>query len=238
MKNNNLLLVTGASSGIGREISKKLCREGYEVILTSRSKEKLDSLHNELKKNGFKSHVISCDVKIEKEVKNLYEQSNKLGFVDCVINNAGIGIFSGIDKMSIEDWDEQINTNLRASFLLTRLFVNRMIENKEGKFIFINSVAGKYGHSFSHSTGYVASKYGLKGFADTLRTELREFNIKVISIYPGAIDTNFWDTINVDFPRDEMLSPSDLADTIFHAISAPNSSVIEDVVVRRTKGDF
>ena len=84
----------------------------------------------------------------------------------------------------------------------------------------------------------MASKYGLKGFADTLRTELREFNIKVISIYPGAIDTNFWNTINVDFPRDEMLSPSDLSDTIFHAISAPNSSVLEDVVVRRTKGDF
>ena len=71
-----------------------------------------------------------------------------------------------------------------------------------------------------------------------MRTELREHNIKVISVYPGAIDTNFWDSINIDFPRDEMLSSSDLAETIFHAITAPNSSVIEDVVVRRTKGDF
>ena len=140
--------------------------------------------------------------------------------------------------MSIDDWDEQINTNLRSSFLITRLFVNRMIEEKEGKFIFINSVAGKYGHSFSQSVGYVASKYGLRGFADTLRTELREYNIKVISIYPGAIDTSFWDKINVDFPRDEMLSSSDIAETIFHAITAPNLSVLEDVVVRRTAGDF
>ena len=238
MKTNNLLLVTGASSGIGREISRKLCKEGYEVILASRSKEKLYSLHNQLKKEGYKSHVIPCDIRIEKEVNNLYKESNKLGFVDCVINNAGVGRFSGINKMSIEDWDEQINTNLRSSFLTTRLFVKKMIEKKEGKFVFINSVAGKYGHSFSNSTAYVASKYGLKGFADSLRTELREHNIKVISVYPGAIDTNFWDSINVDFPRDEMLSSSDLAETIIHAISAPNSSVIEDVVVRRTKGDF
>ena len=67
---------------------------------------------------------------------------------------------------------------------------------------------------------------------------MREHNIKVISIYPGAINTNFWDTINVDFPRDEMLSSSDLAETIFHTITAPNSAVIEDVVIRRTAGDF
>ena len=238
MLNRNIVLVTGASSGIGKEISKKLCKEGYEVILTSRSMEKLHSLHNELGELGYKSHVIPCDLRVEKEVNNLYENSIKLGFIDCVINNAGIGRFSSINKMSIDDWDDQINTNLRSSFLITRLFVNRMIQEKEGKFIFINSVAGKYGHSFSQSAGYVASKYGLKGFADTLRTELREYNIKVISIYPGAIDTNFWDTNNVDFPRDEMLSSSDLAETIFHTITAPNLSVIEDVVVRRTAGDF
>ena len=238
MRSKNLLLVTGASSGIGREISRKLCKEGHEVILASRSKEKLNSLHNELKKLGYKSHVIPCDIRVEDEVNHLYEESSKLGFVDCVINNAGIGKFSSINKMSIEDWDEQINTNLRSSFLTTRLFVKKMIEKKEGKFVFINSVAGKYGHSFSSSTAYVASKCGLKGFADSLRTELREHNIKVISVYPGAIDTNFWDSINVDFPRDEMLSSSDLAEAIFHAIAAPNLSVIEDIVVRRTKGDF
>jgi len=233
-----LVLVTGASSGIGKEISKKLCSEGYEVILSSRSKEKLNILNDKLKQLGYKSHVIPCDVRSEEEIEKLYQKSNKIGFVDCIINNAGVGKFSSIEKMSIKDWDNQINTNLRSSFLVTRLFVNRMKKEKKGKIIFINSVAGKYGHSFSNSTGYVASKYGLKGFADTLRTELREYNIKVISIYPGAIDTNFWNSINVDFPRDEMLSCLDLAETIFHTITAPNSSVIEDVVVRRIAGDF
>lgn len=233
-----LVLVTGASSGIGKEISKKLCLEGYEIILSSRSKKKLEILNEELKELGYKSHVIPCDIRNEKEVKKLYEESSKIGFVNCIINNAGIGKFSSVDKMSLKDWDDQINTNLRSSFLITRLFVIRMKKEKEGKIIFINSVAGKYGHSFSNSTAYISSKYGLKGFADTLRTELREYNIKIVSVYPGAIDTNFWNSINVDFPRDEMLSCSDLAETIFHTIVAPNSSVIEDVVVRRTAGDF
>ena len=146
--------------------------------------------------------------------------------------------FSSIDKMSVDDWDIQINTNLRPSFLLTRLFVGQMKKNKTGHLVFINSVAGKYGHSFSNSTAYVSSKYALKGFADSLRTELRDYNVKVSSIYPGAIDTEFWDAINVDFPRDEMLSIDDLSQTILHVIEAPNSSVIEDVVVRRTAGDF
>ena len=92
--------------------------------------------------------------------------------------------------------------------------------------------------SFSNSTAYVSSKYALKGFADSLRTELRDYNVKVSSIYPGAIDSEFWDAINVDFARHEMLSIDDLSETILHVIEAPNSSVIEDVVVRRTAGDF
>jgi len=238
MRSKNLLLVTGASSGIGREISRKLCKEGHEVILTSRSKEKLNSLHNELRKLGYKSHVIPCDVRVENEVNHLYEKSSKLGFVDCVINNAGIGKFSSINKMSIKDWDEQINTNLRSSFLTTRLFVKKMIEKKEGKFVFINSVAGKYGHSFSSSTAYVASKCGLKGFADSLRTELREHNIKVISIHPGAINTNFWDNIKGDFPKDQMLTSECIATFVLQAIISPDNAVVEEMVIRRTAGDM
>ena len=238
MTAKKLVLVTGASSGIGKGIARKLCSHGYELVLTSRSEEKLLSIKQEYDDMAWKSHIVPCDLTNELEVDNLYNECRKIGFVDCVISNAGVGFFSSIANMKVRDWDLQIDTNLKASFLLTRHFVKEMKSNKQGKFIFINSVAGQYGHSFSNSTAYVASKYGLKGFADSLRTELREFNIKVTSVFPGAIDTNFWNSINVEFPRDEMLSVEDLAETILHAIESPNSSVIEDVVVRRTAGDF
>ena len=236
MPKNRLVLVTGASSGIGASISKKFCIEKYQVILSSRSKEKLASVYKELLDLGFNPHVIPCDVTSENEVKKLYQESSKIGFVDCVINNAGLGKFSKIQDVTTSDWDQQINTNLKGSFLISREFVRDMIKNKEGKIIFINSVAGKFGYPYS--SAYVASKFGLKGLADSMRNELREFNIKVISIHPGAIDTQFWDKSEVDFPRSDMLCSKDIADTVFHAANAPHSTVLEEVVVRRTAGDF
>ena len=236
--NDKLILITGASSGIGKGLAKRLCRNGYNLILTSRSNEKLSQLKDELSDFSEKIHLIACDLTNSNDIENLYKKTVAIGFVECIVSNAGLGRFSSIDKMSVDDWDIQINTNLRPSFLLARLFVGQMKKNKKGHLVFINSVAGKYGHSFPNSTAYVSSKYALKGFADSLRTELRDYNVKVSSIYPGAIDTEFWDAINVDFPRHEMLSIDDLSETILHVIEAPNSSVIEDVVVRRTAGDF
>jgi len=235
---DKIILITGASSGIGRGIARTLFHKRYNLILTSRSIEKLNQLKDELSDFSEKIHLIACDLTNSDDIENLYKKTLDIGFVECIISNAGLGRFESIDKMSIDDWDIQINTNLRPSFLLARIFVGQMKKNKTGHLIFINSVAGKYGHSFSNSTAYVSSKYALKGFADSLRTELREYNVKVSSIYPGAINTEFWDAINVDFTRDEMLSINDLSQTILHVIEAPNSSVIEDVVVRRTAGDF
>ena len=85
---------------------------------------------------------------------------------------------------------------------------------------------------------YVASKYALRGFASSLREELREHNIKVISIFPGSIDTPFWDNINVDFPRNQMMKSEDVAESIIDSILAKNNVVNEEIVIRRTAGDF
>ena len=235
MKTTKIVLVTGASSGIGKEISKELCKNGYEVILTSRTKKKLIELNKELSKLGYSSHVIPCDVSNEMEVKNLYKKALKIGFVSCVVNNAGLGKFSNIEKTTVKDWDDQINTNLRGAFLITREFVKKMIKKKQGKIIFINSVAGKYGYPYS--AAYVSSKFGLRGFSDSIRNELREHNIKVISIHPGAINTNFWDNVKGDFPRDAMLLPERIANFTVQAIISPDDSVVEEVVIRRTSGD-
>ena len=236
MPAKNIVLVTGASSGIGAAISKKFSSQNYQVILSSRSKNKLVDLNKELSNLGYESYVIPCDVTKEDDIKNLYKESSKIGFVNCIINNAGFGKFSKIEDVSTTEWDQQINTNLKGSCLVVREFVKDMIDKKDGKIVFINSVAGKYGYPFS--AAYVSSKFGLKGLADSLRNELRDYNIKIISIHPGAIDTNFWNNVNVDFPREEMLSSSDIADTVFHAVEAPNSVVLEEVIIRRTAGDF
>ena len=148
----------------------------------------------------------------------------------------GLGKFSKVEDVAIEDWDRQLDVNLRASFLVSQAFIPGMKQRLNGTLAFMNSVAGKKGYPYS--AAYVASKYGMRGLADSLREELREDNIKVISIHPGAVDTPFWDGTGVNFPREEMLSTHTLAQSIVHAIQSPGNFAVEELVVRRTAGDF
>ena len=111
-----------------------------------------------------------------------------------------------------------------------------MIAKRSGKIVFINSVAGI--NPYPYSSAYVASKYGLRGFSSSIREELREYNIKVISIHPGAINTPFWNNVKGDFPRKDMLDPKDISNVVVDAILAENDIVHEEIVVRRTAGDI
>ena len=234
-QNNKIAIVTGASTGLGKSISLKLALEGYEIILASRNEEKLKEVHDVINKSGGESQVIVTDVSNEQDIKNLYSKID-IDRVDIVVNNAGFGVFNKIYKITSNEWDEQINTNLRGSFLMSHYIAESMIKRKTGRLVFINSVAGI--NAYPYSSAYVASKFGLRGFTASLREELREHNIKVISVHPGAIDTPFWNNVNVDFPKDEMLKSDDVAESVVHAILAPNNVVQEEVVIRRTGGDF
>ena len=111
-----------------------------------------------------------------------------------------------------------------------------MIEKKKGLLVYINSVAGK--KAYPYSSAYVASKFGLLGFSRSIREELREQNIKVVSVHPGTVDTEFWSNVNVDFSRDEMMSSDNVAKSVVHAILAPDNIVIEEIDIQRTEGDF
>ena len=233
--NNKIAIVTGASTGLGKSISVKLAFQGYEILLASRNEEKLNEVHKIIRDSGGHSQVIVTNVSNESDIENLYSKIDT-DRVDILVNNAGFGVFNKIQKISSKEWDEQMNTNLRGSFLMTRYLVESMISRKTGKLVFINSVAGI--NAYPYSSAYVASKFGLRGFTTSLREELREYNIKVISVHPGAVDTPFWNNINVDFPKDEMMSPDDVAESIVHAILAPNNVVQEEIIIRRTGGDF
>ena len=233
---NQITLVTGASSGIGRCVALELSKVGFEVILSSRNMDGLNKTKGLIDDVGGKAHVIQMDISDHKSVENLFLESQKIGFVDVVVNNAGFGKFDKIENISLEDWDMQINVNLRGAFLVTQLFSKPMIENKKGMFVYINSVAGKKGYPFS--SAYVTSKFGLLGFSKSIRNELREYNIKVVSIHPGAVDTNFWDNVKGDFPRDEMMSSENVAKSIVHAISTPGNLVLEEIDIQRIAGDF
>lgn len=234
---DKIAIVSGASSGLGREISIELSKENYHVVIIGRNKKRLTSTFNEIENNGKKSTLILLDLCKENFVEKLKKKVASInGYVDVVVNNAGLGIFDKIENIKRKDWDNQLYVNLTSSFLISQLFIPEMKQRKNGCLIYVNSVAGKTGYPFS--SAYVASKFALRGFANSIREELREFNIKVISVFPGAIDTPFWDNVDADFPREEMMTSREVAFTIINILNKNGVGVVEELVIRRNKGDF
>ena len=230
-----IAIITGASTGLGRSLSVKLSDQ-YFICLISRKQEKLKKTEALILGKNNQCQIIEADVCKEDSIDSIYSQIKNKSNIELLINNAGVALFKDITKLKIKDWDKQLNTNLRAPFLMTKMIVDDLKSKKTGKIVFINSVAGI--NPYRDSTAYVASKHGLKGFASALREELREHNVKVISIYPGAINTPLWDDLDMDSFRSEMMDPDDVSDIIINAINAPGNCTTEEVVVRRVLGDF
>ena len=231
-----IAIVTGASTGIGEQISIKLSKKNFHIVLISRSKERLEKVKDKIELFGGQCQIIVADLSKSDITSYIKKQIKTPDNIEILVNNAGIGFFDKLEDISIDDWNQQINTNLRGSFLMTQFVSPFMIKNKTGKILFVNSVAGLSPYPFA--SAYVASKYALRGFASSLREEFREHNIKVISVHPGAVDTPLWDKSKADFLREEMLSSEDVSDMITKAIMAPNNIVCEEIILRRTAGDF
>ena len=228
-------IITGASTGLGRNLAIKLSSE-YFVYLISRNQENLQETKAIIEEQSNECEIIIADISKKKSIDFIYSQIKNKNNIELLINNAGIAIFNNITDLTIEDWDQQLNTNLRGSFLATKMIVDDLKSRKTGKIVFINSVAGL--NPYKDSTAYVASKHGLKGFASALREELRSYNIKVISVYPGAINTPLWDNSGMDEARSEMMNPSDVSDIIINALNSPNNCTTEEITIRRILGDF
>ncbi|NOZ07842.1 MAG: SDR family oxidoreductase [FCB group bacterium] len=229
-------LVTGASSGLGRAVSIKLALAGQFVILAARSEAGLAETARLITAAGGQCLTVPTDVRQEESILALKAEADKIGFVSTVVNNAGVGKFARFTHSSTADWDLQMEVNLRGPYLVSRIFSGEMQIQKYGRIVFINSTAGL--QPYTESAAYVASKHGLKGLADSLREELRKYNIKVISVFPGAFSSDFWEKVSVEFDQSGMMSCENVAEFVVSAILEPSNLVIEDIVLRRTLGDF
>ena len=230
-----IAVISGASTGIGKILAIKLS-DNYFIHLISRNINKLQKVSDEILKKGNACKIIDADISKSESIESIYSKIENKQDVELLINNAGNAIFKNISDLSIDDWDSQMNVNLRGSFLLTKMLVDDLKAKRKGTIVFTNSVAGL--QAYKNSTAYVASKHGLRGFASSLREELREYDIKVVSVYPGAINTPLWDNMEMDDLRSEMMSSDDVADMIICAINSPNNCTVEEIVLRRVKGDF
>jgi NADP-dependent 3-hydroxy acid dehydrogenase YdfG len=229
---NAVAVVTGASSGLGTHFSESLIERGATVYGLARSSGKLQSGQDEL---GESFHPLSCDIRDEDQVAEAFGTvRGETDRVDVLINNAGLGQFGPVDDLPLEKWDVQMDTNLRGVFLCTREAVPTMREQNDesgfgGHIINVASIAGLLGNP--NLTAYNASKFGLRGFSESLMKEVRDDGIRVTCIYPGSTDTNFFDVAGVDM-TDNPLKPEDLAATVMHVLESPANHLISELVVR------
>jgi NADP-dependent 3-hydroxy acid dehydrogenase YdfG len=229
---NAVAVVTGASSGLGTHFSESLIERGATVYGLARSSGKLQSVQDEL---GESFHPLSCDIRDEDQVAEAFGTvRGETDRVDVLINNAGLGQFGPVDDLPLEKWDVQMDTNLRGVFLCTREAVPTMREQNDesgfgGHIINVASIAGLLGNP--NLTAYNASKFGLRGFSESLMKEVRDDGIRVTCIYPGSTDTNFFDVAGVDM-TDNPLKPEDLAATVMHVLESPANHLISELVVR------
>lgn len=227
---DSVAIITGASKGIGRSLALRLSKQGVSVVLAARNSEMLTELHNEIAKNGGSSFVIATDVTSEHSVQNLIiETQKKFGTIDILINNAGVGVFSNVVDMKVDDFETMMDVNLKGVFLCSRAVLPSMIAQKHGEIINIASLAGK--NSFAGGSVYSATKWGLIGFARSLMLEVREHNIRVVTISPGSVNTGF---AAKEYDQPNAIQPDDIAETVLFALTMPNRINVSEIDVRPT----
>lgn len=229
---DKIALVTGASRGIGLAIAEALIDRGATVYGFARSEEDLEDHH---RRHGDAFRPLVGDVRKEEDVNGAVETVlDEAGRVDVLINNAGLGRFGRVDELPVEEFDLQMETNVRGYFLATRAVTPAMrAQNEESGFgghvVNIVSIAGLVGNP--ELSGYNASKYAVTGMSESLMKELREDGIKVTAIYPGSTESHFSDEAGSDIAPNPMKA-TDVAETVAHVISGPDNYLISDVVMR------
>ncbi len=224
-------LITGASSGIGRALTLMLLREGVHVVATGRNEERLSALREEA--NGLPGSLLTsvADVTDETQVQRVLDEAAQVyGAPDIVVANAGFGIIKPMTEMRTEEFDAVIAANVRGVWLTLRHSLPAMIERGGGDMIIVSSLAGKNG--FAGGTAYAASKFAVRGLAQSLMLEVRERNVRVASIFPGSTDTRFFDDTPMSPDREKILAAEDVAQAIIDILRSPRRALLSEIDIR------
>jgi short-subunit dehydrogenase len=187
---DKIIIVTGASAGIGAATARELARHGAMIILAARRPDRLEIIREEISKAGGQSVVIPTDINNPEDRKRLIESTqSKFGRIDGLVNNAGFGQGGPVEMVPIDDIRQQFETNVFSLLALTQLVLPHMRKQQSGRIIIVGSVAGRIARPFSSI--YDATKHALEAFSDGMRTELAPFGIQVVLIEPGFIGTEF-----------------------------------------------
>jgi len=223
-------IISGASRGIGRAVSLRLAHEGHFVVILARNAEEIGELEHEIDEAGGKALSFVCDISDEQQVNDVVaEVLRDFHRIDCVVNNAGIGVFKPAEEISVEDWERVMNVNVKGSFLLTRAVLPHMKAVGAGHIVGIASDVAK--RTFAAGSLYTASKYAQHAFFESLRREVRSLGIKVSVVYPGLVDTYFHQAEQGEPKQAKFLHADDIASAVSYILNAPPHVLIDELMI-------
>ena len=240
-------LITGATSGIGLATAHILAKNDFNLILTGRRNDRLTLLQNDIQKNTkSKVLILNFDIRNLKETESAFNGLPKeWQKIDVLVNNAGLALgLNTINEGVIDDWEQMIDTNIKGLLYITRLVSPGMVDRRSGHIINVSSIAGK--ETYKMGNVYCASKHAVQSLTQGMRLDLLPYGIKVSSVCPGAVETEFSD---VRFKGDKLkandvytgfspLLAEDIAETILFIVTRPKHVNIDDVLIMATAQAF
>jgi short-subunit dehydrogenase len=226
-------LITGASRGIGRAITEKLAAADVELLLHGRDTVALSEVCKSVESQCAKLTKLIHDLATSRGVCELISEVGDAP-LDLLVNNAGIAVVKPFCEVTETEWQQTIGVNVTAPFLLTQHFAHQMPPGSS--IVNILSVAAKTG--FPGWSAYCMSKFALEGYSQSIREELREHRIRVINIYPAATDTEIWNNLQKEWPRNKMISPEHVADAVAFAIAQPDEVLVENITLGNLAGSL
>ena len=240
-----IVVITGASSGLGEAAARFLSAEGATVVLGARRIDRIQALANELNQSGRKALAIATDVTRFDHVKKLVDDAvRSYGRIDVMLNNAGVMLHSPLERLKLEDWDQMIDINIKGVMYGIAAALPHMKQQKSGHFINVSSVAG---HKIRpNGTVYAATKHAVRVISEGLRMEVKPYNIRTTVISPGAVATELIDRITEPDIRegvhqiaDEIALPAEtFGRMVAFVISQPEDVDVNEIVFRPSRQEF
>jgi short-subunit dehydrogenase len=233
---NKLVVVTGATKGIGRAVAERFASAKFDLAVCSRNQNDLLAFKVEIeKKHSVNVYVKSTDTADKKQVNEFTQSVLSLNRpIDVLVNNAGHFTPGATMEEADGALESMIEGNVYSAYYTTRGLIDSMKKNKSGHIFNMCSIASI--KAYPNGGSYAISKFALLGFSKVLREELKEFNIRVTAVMPGATKTASWD--GVDLPDSRFIKAEDVAEVIFNAYAISDRSVVEEVIIRPQLGDI
>lgn len=240
-----VIVITGASSGLGEAAARHLSAQGATVVLGARRADRIQSLADELNSKGGKAFAVATDVTDRQQVKKLVDAAvEKFGRIDVMLNNAGLMQQSRLESLKIDEWDQMIDVNIKGVLYGIAAALPHMQRQKFGHIINVSSVAGHKVTPFG--TVYCATKHAVRALSEGLRAEVKPYNIRTTIISPGAVATELPNHITEpdaaerinSFYKDMAIPADSFARTVAFAISQPEDVDINEILFRPTRQEL